>query len=120
MTRIHLMGIGGVGVSALARVYLTRGEEVSGCDLKESEALAAIEAEGARVSIGHDPEHVLAADWLVHSAAVRAGEPELEAARAMGVKIMTRAEALAELFAGTRSIAVAGSCRSRPITSARS
>ena len=116
MTRIHLMGIGGVGVSALARVYLTRGEEVSGCDLKESEALAAIEAEGARVSIGHDPEHVLAADWLVHSAAVRAGEPEMEAARAMGVKIMTRAEALAELFAGTRSIAVAGSAGKTTIT----
>lgn len=116
MTRIHLMGIGGVGVSALARVYLARGEDVSGCDLKESEALAEIEGEGARVSIGHDPEHVLAADWLVHSAAVLPGEPELEAARAMGVKVITRAEALAELFADTTSIAVAGSAGKTTIT----
>jgi len=116
MTRIHLMGIGGVGVSALARVYLARGEDVSGCDLKESEALAEIESEGARVSIGHDPEHVLAADWLVHSAAVRAGEPELEAARAMGVRVMTRAEALAELLSSTRSIAVSGSAGKTTIT----
>ncbi|HEX6349426.1 MAG TPA: UDP-N-acetylmuramate--L-alanine ligase [Candidatus Dormibacteraeota bacterium] len=116
MTRIHMMGIGGVGVSALARVYLARGEEVSGCDVKETESLVEVENEGARVSLGHDPEHVLTADWLVHSAAVRDGEPELEAARAMGVRVLTRAEGLAELFAATRSIAVAGSAGKTTIT----
>jgi UDP-N-acetylmuramate--alanine ligase len=116
VTRIHLMGIGGVGVSALARVYLARGDQVSGCDIKESEALDAIEAAGARVMLGHDPEHVLSADWLIYSGAVRAGAAEVEAARSMGVRVMTRAEALADLFATGRSVAVAGSAGKTTIT----
>jgi UDP-N-acetylmuramate--alanine ligase len=116
MTRVHLMGIGGVGVAALARVYLGRGDQVSGCDVRDSETMDAIEREGARVMIGHDPEHVLAADWLVYSGAVRSGAAEVEAARSMGVRVMTRAEALADLFASTRSIAVAGSAGKTTIT----
>jgi len=92
--KIHLMGIGGAGVSALARVLMARGHEVSGCDLKPSDTTAELEDAGVRVELGHDPEHVLFQDLLVYSGAIKSS-PELEAARAMGVRVLTRAEMLA-------------------------
>jgi UDP-N-acetylmuramate--alanine ligase len=116
MSRIHLMGIGGVGVSALARVYMARGDDVSGCDLRDSDTLQALAEEGIRVSVGHDPEHVLGADILVYSGAVRSGATEVEAAHAMGVHVLSRAEALAELIAETDSIAITGSAGKTTIT----
>src|SRR5216683_2164949 len=103
--KVHLMGVGGAGVSALARVFLARGDEVSGCDVRESDTTAALEDAGVRLYIGHDPEHVLFQDLLVYSGAIKAS-PELEAARAMGVKVLSRAEMLAELIADSDSIAV--------------
>jgi UDP-N-acetylmuramate--alanine ligase len=57
--KVHLMGIGGAGVSALARVFLARGDQVSGCDLRASDTTAELEDAGIRIEIGHDPEHVL-------------------------------------------------------------
>src|SRR5216684_2742268 len=95
--KVHLMGIGGAGVSALARVFLARGGEVSGCDLRESDTTAELEDAGVRVFIGHDPEHVLFQDLLVYSGAIKSS-PEVAAARAMGVKVLSRAEMLAELI----------------------
>lgn len=59
------MGIGGSGVSAIARVYAARGDEVSGCDARESDVTWALEEAGIRVLIGHDPEHVLSCDRLI-------------------------------------------------------
>jgi len=70
--KVHLMGIGGTGVSALARVFLARGDEVSGCDVRESDTTAALEDAGVRIEIGHDPEHVLFQDLLVYSGAIKA------------------------------------------------
>src|ERR1700675_1528242 len=113
--KIHLMGIGGAGVSALARVLLARGHEVSGCDLKASDTTAELEDAGIRVDLGHDPEHVLFQDLLVYSGAIKSS-PELEAARAMGVKVLTRAELLAELIAERESIAVGGSAGKTTVT----
>jgi len=113
--KVHLMGIGGAGVSALARVFLARGDEVSGCDVRESDTTAALEDAGVRVEIGHDPEHVLFKDLLVYSGAIKES-PELDAARAMGVKVLTRAEMLAELIAESDSIAVAGSAGKTTVT----
>src|SRR5256884_2678066 len=107
--RVHLMGIGGAGVSALARVYLSRGDEVSGCDVQESETTAELEDAGVAIEVGHDPEHVLGKDLLVFSGAVREDAPELVAARSMGVEVKTRAEALAGFIAEADSIAVGGS-----------
>src|SRR5207302_7776137 len=107
--RVHLMGIGGAGVSALARVYLARGDEVSGCDVQESDTTAELEDAGVAIEVGHDPEHVLGKDLLVYSGAVREDAPELVAARSMGVEIQSRAQALAGLIAESDSIAVAGS-----------
>src|SRR5712691_3574207 len=109
------MGAGGAGVSALARVFLARGDDVSGCDVKESETTAELEEAGVEFSIGHDPEHVLGKDLLVYSGAIKRS-PELEAARAMGVKVVSRAEMLAQLINETNSIAVAGTACKTTVT----
>jgi UDP-N-acetylmuramate--alanine ligase len=115
--RVHLMGVGGTGVSAVARVYLARGEEVSGCDVKESEVTFALEDAGVRISIGHDPEHVLGCDRLVFGRATTgAGASEIEAGRAMGVEVLSHAEALAAIVSETDSIGVAGSAGKTTIT----
>jgi len=109
------MGAGGAGVSALARVFLARGDDVTGCDLKESETTAELEEAGVRMSVGHDPEHVLGKDLLVYSGAIKKS-PELDAARAMGVKVVSRAEMLARLISETNSIAVAGTAGKTTVT----
>jgi len=113
--KVHLMGVGGAGVSALARVFLARGDEVSGCDLRESDTTAELEDAGVRIFIGHDPEHVLFQDLLVYSGAIKSS-PELDAARAMGVKVLSRAEMLAELINESDSIAVGGSAGKTTVT----
>ncbi len=109
------MGAGGAGVSALARVFLARGDDVTGCDIKESETTAELEEAGVRMSVGHDPEHVLGKDLLVYSGAIKKS-PELDAARAMGVKVVSRAEMLARLISETNSIAVAGTAGKTTVT----
>ena len=109
------MGAGGAGVSALARVFLARGDEVSGCDLKESETTQELEDAGVRMFTGHDPEHVLGQDLLVYSGAIKKS-PELDAARAMGVKALSRAEMLARLINESDSIAVAGTAGKTTVT----
>src|SRR5229473_7912748 len=109
------MGAGGAGVSALARVFLARNDEVSGCDLKESETTRELEDAGVRIMIGHDPEHVLFQDLLVYSGAIKSS-PELDAARAMGLRVLSRAEMLAELIAESDSIAVGGSAGKTTVT----
>src|SRR6266705_6870699 len=113
--KVHLMGIGGAGVSALARILAARGDEVSGCDTKSSDTTAQLEDAGIRVELGHDPEHVLFQDLLVYSGAVKSS-PELDAARAMGVKVLSRAEMLSELIAERDSIAVGGSAGKTTVT----
>jgi UDP-N-acetylmuramate--alanine ligase len=110
------MGVGGAGVSALARVFLSRGDEVSGCDMKASETTNALEDAGVRFTIGHDPEHALYCDLLVYSGAIK-DSPELDAARAMGVRVVSRAEMLAELINTGNSIAVAGTAGKTTVTS---
>ena len=106
--RVHLVGIGGAGMSGIARVLLARGAQVSGSDAKESLALSALRALGAEVHVGHDASHIAGADTVVVSSAIRPGNPELAAARAVGTRVLLRAEALASLLVGHRSVAVAG------------
>ncbi len=113
--RVHLMGVGGAGVSALAQVFLARGDDVSGCDIRASETTAKLEDLGVRVSIGHDPEHVLGADLLVYSGAVKHSS-ELDAARQMGLRVLSRPEMLAELINETNSIAVSGTAGKTTVT----
>ena len=109
------MGAGGAGVSALARVFLARGDDVSGCDIKESQTLDELEEAGVKILLGHDPEHVLGQDLLVYSGAIKRSS-ELEAARAMGLKVVSRAEMLAQLINETDSIAVAGTAGKTTVT----
>ncbi len=105
---VHLVGIGGAGMSGIARVLLARGATVSGSDAKDSRSLAALRALGATVHVGHDAGHITGADTVVVSSAIRESNPELQAAREGGVRVLLRAEALASLMAGRRGVAVAG------------
>ncbi len=106
--RVHLIGVGGAGMSGIARVLLARGVPVSGSDAKDSRGLVALRALGAEVHVGHDPAHVDGAATVVISSAIRETNPELAAARAAGLRVVKRAEALAELLVGHRAVAVAG------------
>ena len=104
---VHFVGIGGAGMSALALIACRRGIVVSGCDADPSGA-ADLAAMGARVWQGHDPAHLEGARAVVVTAAVSAGHPELERARALGLPVVPRKEALAALIGSARSVAVSG------------
>ncbi|MDQ4064448.1 MAG: UDP-N-acetylmuramate--L-alanine ligase [Actinomycetota bacterium] len=106
--RVHFVGIGGAGMSAIAKVLIERGVEVSGSDLKESPATSALRALGASVAIGHDAAYVHGASTVVVSSAIAATNPEVERARRDGITVMTRGEALAALVADARAVVVAG------------
>lgn len=106
--RIHLVGIGGSGMSGIAEVLLTQGFVVSGSDAKASAVTAHLSALGAQVSIGHDASLVQDADVVVASTAIAKDNPELVAARAARVPVIPRAEMLAEMMRGKFGIAVAG------------
>ena len=105
---VHFVGIGGAGMSAIAKVLLERGVEVSGSDLKASRPATLLEAMGARVHIGHDAAHVAGAEVVVVSSAIPERNPELRVAREAGTPVVTRGEALAAVLRDTRSIVVAG------------
>jgi UDP-N-acetylmuramate--alanine ligase len=107
--RLHFIGIGGIGMSGLAQICAGRGLAVGGCDVKANGSSHRLQARGIPVAIGHHPCHLDAPpDLVVYSAAVSAQEPELQAARARGIRTITRGELLAELAEGKRLIAVAG------------
>jgi UDP-N-acetylmuramate--alanine ligase len=104
---VHFVGIGGAGMSALALVARRRGVAVSGCDPDPSGA-ADVAALGARVFTGHDPAHVEGTRALIVTAAVAADHPELAQARALGLSVVPRKQALADLVKAARVVAVAG------------
>ena len=104
--RVHLIGIGGAGMSGIARILLARGVTVSGSDAKDSRTVLALRALGARVDVGHDGAHVPTDATVVVSTAIRETNPELVAARERGLPVVHRAQALAALTAG-RALAAA-------------
>ena len=106
--RVHFVGIGGAGMSAIAKVLVERGVSVSGSDLKGSRAASMLAAMGVEFEVGHDPSHVDGAAVVVVSTAIPDTNPEVRRARESGIKIITRGEALAVLLAEKDSIAVAG------------
>jgi len=106
--RVHFVGIGGSGMSGIARILLARGVPVSGSDVKDSRELAALRALGARVDVGHRAEHVADATTVVVSTAIRDSNPEVVEARRLGRPVLRRAEALAAVMADRRGVAVAG------------
>ena len=106
--RVHFVGIGGAGLSGIARVMLARGIEVSGSDAHDSSTLAALAALGARVSVGHDAAHVHDVDTVVVSVAVPDDNPEVAEARRRGLVVLPRSAAVASVLVGRRAVAVAG------------
>jgi UDP-N-acetylmuramate--alanine ligase len=113
LARAHLVGIGGAGMSGIARILLDRGLEVSGSDAKESPGLLTLRAQGARIAVGQAATNLdLFGDRgptaVVVSTAIKPDNPELVAARARGLTVLHRSEALAALMAGQRVACVAG------------
>ena len=106
--RVHFVGIGGAGMSGIARIMLARGTEVSGSDSAASAALEELAALGARVHTGHAAGQLGDADTVVVSSAIRDSNPELAEARRRGLRVLHRAAALASLMSGRRVIAVTG------------
>jgi UDP-N-acetylmuramate--alanine ligase len=105
---VHFMGIGGAGMSPLASMLLRAGVRVTGCDAHESAGTRALAAAGARVWEGHGPAHVADCAAVVVTAAVPAGHPELAAARARGIPVLKRAEALGGIVNRGLVVGVAG------------
>ena len=104
----HVVGIGGIGMSAIAEVMHTRGYRVQGSDLKDGGNLDRLRAHGITCLIGHDPANVDGASYLVISSAVKPGNPEFEAAKERGIPIIRRAEMLAELMRPCATVSITG------------
>ena len=102
------MGIGGIGMSAIAEVMHTRGYRVQGSDLKDGTNLERLRGHGIQCLIGHDPANVAGAAHLVISSAVKPGNPEFEAAKERGIPIIRRAEMLAELMRPCATVSITG------------
>src|SRR5687767_4514407 len=104
---VHFLGIGGAGMSALALIACRRGVVVTGCDVDPTGA-ADLAALGVRIAQGHDPAHLAGVRAVVVTAAVPAAHPELERARELGLPIVPRKVALAELIEGARAVGISG------------
>jgi UDP-N-acetylmuramate--alanine ligase len=106
--RVHIMGIAGAGMSALARILIDRGVPVSGCEARDSLGVTALRAMGATVEVGHSVAHLDGADTFVYTTAINPGHPEFVAARESGMPVLRRAAALAAALEDKRCVAVAG------------
>ena len=107
-TALHFVGIGGIGMSGIAEVFLTQGYPVSGTDQNDSDTVRRLRSLGAKITIGHSAEAVRGASVVVISSAVRPENPEVVEARRLRIPIIPRAEMLGELMRGRTGIAVAG------------
>ncbi len=105
---IHFVGIGGAGLSAIARILLERGCKVSGSDMNASAVTAALAADGARIFLGHDAGYVHGADAVLATSAVSDEHVEVASARAMGIPVYRRKEFMDVILRGWDTIAVAG------------
>jgi len=106
--QIHFVGIGGVGMCGIAEVLLNLGFQVSGSDLRDSDAVERLRSHGADIAIGHAEDNQNGADVVVVSGAVPEANPEIQAARARRIPVVARAEMLGELMRFRHGIAVAG------------
>jgi len=109
MKHVHLIGIGGTGLSAIARVLLEKGYAVSGSDQIASPLFKAITSAGARTFLGHAAEQVAGADLVIQSSAIPDDNPEVVAARSEGIPVLKRSDFLEELTQDKDTLAVAGS-----------
>ncbi len=108
MTCIHLIGIGGSGLSAIALLLHEMGYTVTGSDRADSPFMHELRSAGVTIQIGHRPENVAGADLVVRSSAIPDDNPEVQAARAAGIPVLKRADYLGQLMTGKTGIAIAG------------
>ncbi len=106
--RIHLIGIGGIGLSAIARVLLANGEIVSGSDVSRSQMTDELEQLGVRITIGHRAENIGNVDIVLVTSAASVDNPEVQEARRRGIRIVKRFDFFPELTSGKKTIAIAG------------
>ncbi|MEV0164171.1 UDP-N-acetylmuramate--L-alanine ligase [Nonomuraea fuscirosea] len=106
--RVHFIGVGGAGMSGIARILLKRGVRVTGSDARSSELITELRELGATVHIGHAASHIRDVDTVVVSTAIRDSNPELGEALKQGLRIIPRAAALASVMAGRTAVAIAG------------
>src|ERR1700741_737426 len=106
--RIHLVGIGGIGMSGIAEVLLTLGYSVSGSDIKTSSITERLQNTGAEIFEGHKADHVQGAHVVVVSSAIRPDNPEIAEAHRLKIPVIPRAEMLAELMRMKYGLAIAG------------
>jgi UDP-N-acetylmuramate--alanine ligase len=106
--KIHFIGIGGIGISGLAQYMHFRGHEVSGSDISESRIIHNLRDKGIEVTIPHNKKAICDQDLVIHSAIIRANNPEVEEANAKGIRVLARREALLELLHEQKVYAVAG------------
>jgi len=108
MTNVHFIGIGGSGLSAIARLMLESGHIVTGSDRVLSPFAIEVQSAGATVHIGHNPKNINGAEWVVRSSAIPDDNPEVLAALAANIPVYKRADLLGQLMADKTGIAVAG------------
>lgn len=108
MTRVHFIGIGGSGLSAIARLLKESGYEVTGSDRALSQFAVDLQNAGVTIYIGHHPRNITGADWVVRSSAVKEDNPEVEAAKRAGIPVYKRSDFLGQLMSEKTGIAVAG------------
>ncbi|WP_377323229.1 UDP-N-acetylmuramate--L-alanine ligase [Pimelobacter simplex] len=106
--RVHLVGIGGAGLSAIARLMHQSGVEVSGSDAHDSAVIAALRAEGIAVHVGHDAAHLDGVDTVIATTAAREDNPEIVAALERGLRLWPRSAGLQSVLVGRRVVAVGG------------
>jgi UDP-N-acetylmuramate--alanine ligase len=106
--RVHFVGIGGVGMSAVARIMVARGVPVSGSDAKDLPVMADLAAAGARIAVGYGSANLGDAQTVVAGSAIRPDNPEIVAAREAGLPVLHRSEALAATMGGDTVVTVAG------------
>jgi UDP-N-acetylmuramate--alanine ligase len=105
----HIIGIGGIGMSAIAEVLQARGFAVQGSDQKDGANLRRLAARGVKTFIGHDAANLRGASSVIISTAVKPGNAELDAALAANLPVLSRSKALADLMAGQRTVSITGS-----------
>src|SRR5688572_8987433 len=108
MTRVHFIGIGGSGLSAIARLLKESGYEVTGSDQTASQFALDLQNDGVTIFIGHHPRNISGADWVVRSSAIKEDNPEVEAAKRAGIPVYKRADFLGQLMEKKVGVAVAG------------
>jgi len=110
MKKVHFIGIGGIGISALALYYFSKGWEVSGSDVAESDVTENLKKKGIDINIGHNKEYLKDdTERVIYSVAVKEDNPEIQKAKDLSIKISTYAQALAELTKENFTIAISGS-----------